>query len=71
MQEMMAVYPAVYQGLGGSFDVYTGNVERAPQWWIHHNLEWAFRLIRQPKRIFRQIYLILLIPFLFSLKADK
>lgn len=30
MEEMYKVHPAIYQGLGGSFDVYTGNVERAP-----------------------------------------
>ena len=27
-------------GLGGSFDVYTGNVKRAPKWWVDNNLEW-------------------------------
>lgn len=58
MEEMQAVHPAVYQGLGGSFDVYTGNVERAPKWWVDHNLEWAYRLIKQPSRIGRQIHLV-------------
>lgn len=58
MEEMQQVHPAVYQGLGGSFDVYTGNVERAPQWWVKHNLEWAYRLLRQPSRLGRQIHLV-------------
>lgn len=58
MEEMQEQHQAIYQGLGGSFDVYTGHVERAPQWWINHNLEFAYRLIRQPKRIKRQIHLI-------------
>lgn len=58
MEEMYKRHPAVYQGLGGSFDVYTGKVERAPQWWVRHNLEWAFRLIKQPSRIKRQIHLV-------------
>lgn len=58
MQDMQAVHPALYQGLGGSFDVYIGKVERAPHWWVKHNLEWAYRLIRQPQRIRRQIHLI-------------
>lgn len=58
MEEMQCVHPAVYQGLGGSFDVYTGNVERAPKWWVKHNLEWAYRLLRQPSRIGRQIHLV-------------
>ncbi len=58
MEEMLQIHPAVYQGLGGSFDVYTGNVERAPQWWVKHNLEWAYRLLKQPSRFGRQIHLI-------------
>lgn len=58
MEEMFQNHPAIYQGLGGSFDVYTGNVERAPKWWVSHNLEWAYRLIRQPSRIKRQIHLV-------------
>lgn len=58
MEEMQQTHSAVYQGLGGSFDVFVGNVERAPQWWVKHNLEWAYRLIRQPSRISRQIHLV-------------
>ena len=58
MEEMLEHHRAVYQGLGGSFDVYTGTVQRAPQWWIAHNLEWAYRLIKQPSRIVRQIRLV-------------
>ncbi len=55
MGEMMQRHKAVYQGLGGSYDVYTGKVKRAPQWWLDHNLEAAYRLIKQPKRIKRNI----------------
>lgn len=58
MEEMLHRHPAVYQGLGGSFDVYVGNVARAPRWWIDHNLEWAYRLIKQPSRFMRQIHLV-------------
>lgn len=58
MEEMFQQHPAIYQGLGGSFDVYTGNVKRAPKWWIDHNLEFAYRLVKQPSRIKRQIHLI-------------
>ncbi|WP_294674042.1 WecB/TagA/CpsF family glycosyltransferase [uncultured Fluviicola sp.] len=58
MEEMYRFHPAVYQGLGGSFDVYTGKVNRAPQWWVKNNLEWAYRLVKQPSRIKRQIHLI-------------
>lgn len=69
MQSMRQVYPqAVYQGLGGSFDVYTGHVERAPRWWIDHKLEFAYRLIKQPSRIKRQIHLL---RFLWRLYTDR
>lgn len=55
MSEMLARHRAIYQGLGGSFDVYAGSVRRAPKWWIDHNVEFAYRLIRQPRRISRNI----------------
>lgn len=58
MEEMRVRHSAIYQGLGGSFDVYTGNVQRAPKWWVEHNLEFAYRLIKQPSRIKRQIHLV-------------
>lgn len=58
MEEMLRRHPAVYQGLGGSFDVYTGLVKRAPRWWIDHNLEFLYRLIHQPSRIKRQTHLL-------------
>ena len=58
MEEMSKLHTAIYQGLGGSFDVYIGKVERAPKWWVKHNLEWAYRLIKQPSRIKRQVHLV-------------
>ena len=57
MQEIQKRHNAIFQGLGGSFDVYTGNVKRAPKWWVDHNLEFAYRLLKEPKRIKRQIHL--------------
>lgn len=58
MEEIQRRHQAIFQGLGGSFDVYTGHVQRAPQWWVDHNLEFAYRLLKEPKRIKRQIYLV-------------
>ncbi|BEH15208.1 WecB/TagA/CpsF family glycosyltransferase [Marinobacter shengliensis] len=58
MEEMQGRHPAVYQGLGGSFDVYTGQVQRAPSWWVEHHLEWLYRLLQEPTRIKRQIHLV-------------
>tara|TARA_Y100000385_G_scaffold284303_1_gene342106 strand:+ start:859 stop:1557 length:699 start_codon:yes stop_codon:yes gene_type:complete len=68
MERIHQNHKAVYQGLGGSFDVYTGNVKRAPSWWVNNNLEWAYRLINQPSRIIRQIHLF---RFFISLKLNK
>lgn len=45
MERIQKCHPAIFQGLGGSFDVYTGHVQRAPKWWVNHNLEFAYRLI--------------------------
>ena len=53
MADMLKRHKAVYQGLGGSFDVYTGRAKRAPKWWIEHNAEFMYRLLCQPSRIKR------------------
>lgn len=67
MEDIQKEHQATYQGLGGSFDVYTGNVQRAPKIWIKFNLEWAYRLLNEPKRIKRQVvYLPFIIKLLFN-----
>lgn len=68
MEEIQKAHNAIFQGLGGSFDVYVGAVERAPKWWLKHNLEFAYRLMRQPKRIKSQI---MLFKFLWKLYTDQ
>ncbi|MFK2825572.1 WecB/TagA/CpsF family glycosyltransferase [Bacillus sp. B190/17] len=44
----------VFQGVGGSFDVYSGKVKRAPAAYRKLGLEWLYRLMKEPKRIKRQ-----------------
>lgn len=39
-------------GVGAGFDYYAGNIERAPEWMQKRNLEWVFRLLQDPKRLF-------------------
>lgn len=69
IKECMQSHPnAFYMGVGGSFDVYVGNVKRAPQFWINLNLEWFYRLASEPKRFFRQLRLI---KFLYLHLANK
>lgn len=45
----------VCMGLGGSLDVFAGEVERAPEFYQKHGIEWLYRLIKQPKRIVRMM----------------
>lgn len=49
---------ALYMGVGGTYDVFTGHVKRAPKIWQRLGLEWLYRLIRQPSRLGRQLKLI-------------
>ncbi|MDO5674831.1 MAG: WecB/TagA/CpsF family glycosyltransferase [bacterium] len=44
----------VVQGIGGTLDTIAGTVQRAPEFWCRHNLEWFYRLAKEPKRIKRQ-----------------
>ena len=53
MQRLYATHPAVYIGLGGSFDIFAGTKRRAPRWLQDRGLEWAYRLGREPARLRR------------------
>jgi len=44
-------------GVGGSFDVISGRVKRAPMIWRQLGIEWLYRLIRDPRRLRRQLAL--------------
>jgi UDP-N-acetyl-D-mannosaminouronate:lipid I N-acetyl-D-mannosaminouronosyltransferase len=59
IQRIRAQHPeCFYMGVGGTYDVFTGNVKRAPELWCKLNLEWAYRLMLQPSRIGRQLGLL-------------
>ncbi|MBR1976624.1 MAG: WecB/TagA/CpsF family glycosyltransferase [Phascolarctobacterium sp.] len=49
--------PKILMGIGGSFDVFAGKMERAPKWMQDASLEWLFRLYKQPSRFMRMIAL--------------
>jgi len=68
MDELIKVHPALYMGLGGSFDIYGGDKKRAPKFFLDFHLEWLYRLLKEPTRISRQLNLI---KFLFLLKIGK
>ena len=40
--------------IGAVFDFFAGTVERAPIWWQNHGLEWLYRLMKEPKRMWRR-----------------
>jgi len=59
MRDCRAVHPqALYMGVGGTYDVFTGHVKRAPKVWQELGLEWLYRLVSQPSRITRQVRLL-------------
>ncbi|AWZ02881.1 UDP-N-acetyl-D-mannosaminuronic acid transferase [Rhodobiaceae bacterium] len=63
IEEAFAAHPhTFYMGVGGTYDVFTGKVARAPAWMQQLSLEWLYRLARAPSRLGR--YTILL-KFLF------
>ena len=55
-------------GQGGSLDGYAGTVKRAPRWMIRCNLEWFYRLIKEPWRLGRMMRLP---KFLFRVIAKR
>ena len=68
MNELFSEYPALYMGLGGSFDVYCGLKKRAPHIFQTWGLEWLYRLLKEPTRWRRQI---ILIKFFSQLATNK
>ena len=44
-------------GVGGSFDVAAGLVRRAPAWMQHSGLEWFYRFLQEPRRMFRRYFI--------------
>lgn len=59
MRDCREVYAhALYMGVGGTYDVFTGYVKRAPGIWQRLGLEWLYRLLSQPSRVTRQLRLL-------------
>ena len=59
MRDCREIHPhALYMGVGGTYDVFTGHVKRAPKVWQNLGLEWLYRLLSQPSRLTRQLRLL-------------
>lgn len=56
--------------IGAVFDFYAGTAQRAPMWWQEHSLEWLYRLIKEPKRMWRR-YVIGNPLFLWNIHKEK
>lgn len=61
---------SVFMGVGGSFDVISGNIKRAPKWMQKINLEWLYRVMQEPKRLFKR-YFIGNIKFINTIIREK
>ena len=55
--------------IGAVFDFFAGTVERAPLWWQEHGLEWLYRLLKEPKRMWRR-YIIGNTLFLWNMTKE-
>lgn len=67
----------VQVGVGAAFDFFTGNVQRAPVWMQYAGLEWFFRLLKDPRRLWKRylvyntMFLIYLIPEILKHKLSR
>ncbi|HGJ5874421.1 lipopolysaccharide N-acetylmannosaminouronosyltransferase [Arsenophonus apicola] len=67
IRDCRQVYPdALYMGIGGTYDVFTGHIKRAPKLWQRLGLEWLYRLLAQPSRIKRQVKLLRFLAYYYG-----
>jgi len=60
----------VMHGVGGSFDVLAGVTKRAPERWQRWGMEWAYRVLQEPRRLWRR-YLVTNVAFVFLLAGER
>ncbi|WP_455667568.1 WecB/TagA/CpsF family glycosyltransferase [Phocaeicola sp.] len=56
--------------IGAVFDFFAGTYQRAPKWWQEHSLEWLYRLVKEPRRMWRR-YVIGNPLFLRNIRREK
>ena len=61
---------SVFMGVGGSFDVLSGHISRAPKWMQNLNLEWLFRVANEPRRLFKR-YFVGNLEFINRIRKEK
>lgn len=57
-------------GVGAGFDYFSGKLKRAPMWMQNNNLEWLFRLLQDPRRLFKR-YLVTNTKFIWLIEVLK
>jgi N-acetylglucosaminyldiphosphoundecaprenol N-acetyl-beta-D-mannosaminyltransferase len=57
-------------GVGAAFDIHAGHLDRPPRWVQRSGFEWAYRLLKEPNRLWRR-YLILAPRFVFLVGTAK
>jgi N-acetylglucosaminyldiphosphoundecaprenol N-acetyl-beta-D-mannosaminyltransferase len=57
-------------GVGAAFDFHTGRLDRAPRWMQRAGLEWSFRLLKEPRRLWRR-YLLGIPRFAFGILRQR
>lgn len=60
----------VLHGVGGSFDVLAGLTRRAPERWQRTGMEWAYRVLQEPRRLWRR-YLVTNVAFVVLLASER
>jgi N-acetylglucosaminyldiphosphoundecaprenol N-acetyl-beta-D-mannosaminyltransferase len=60
-------------GIGGALEVLAGDISRAPRWMQKNGLEWLYRFLKEPKRLFRRYFIGApgIVPLLIRQKSQK
>ena len=61
---------AVLLGVGAAFDIHSGSRKQAPRWMRENGGEWLFRLVQEPRRLWRR-YLVYGPQFLLSVALES
>ena len=56
MSDHKGIISGFMVGVGAAFDYLAGNITRAPEWMQKTNLEWLYRLMQEPKRLFKRYF---------------
>lgn len=65
-----SIKSSIMLGVGAAFNFHAGTVKRAPLWMQNHGLEWFYRLVKEPRRLWRR-YLVTNTLFIISLIKYK